>query len=172
MRDGGTIDVTVVGISVDGMTETVYSNVLTCDTYKRCSTSPVFITWLDTNGGFDRWLFERVQTVQIETQNIDSFEPRVTDIETQIGDIYEIENRSSNFLVLTAYVPISKVEGIKSMLYSINVEMLLSPNTWMEDVKAEQVRPVKGSFSLYNTTDTWTELTVTIERIATNIQSR
>jgi hypothetical protein len=65
------------------------------------------------------------------------------------------------------------MKGIKSMLYSLNVLMLVNPDTWQADgVIWEAVRPLAGSFQLYNTNETHTNLTVTIELMNTNIQSR
>lgn len=149
------------------------SETITVDIDKECHKFPVYLNWLDTTGGRAFWLFDRVQTVGVETAVGDTFEPLVNDLATQQGDIFEVERTAGNRLVLTTYTTIEKAKGIKSMLYSLNVLMLVNPETWEDDgVIWEAVRPLPGSYQLYNTNETHTSLTVTIELIATNIQGR
>jgi hypothetical protein len=149
------------------------SETITVDIDQNCNPNPVYLNWLDTSGGRAFWLFNRIQTVGIETAVGDVFEPLVEDLATQQGDIFEVERQAGNRLVLTTYTTIEKMKGIKSMLYSLNVLMLVNPETWQDDgVIWEAVRPLAGSFQLYNTNETHTNLTVTIELMNTNIQSR
>lgn len=167
----GTIDLTLrVGVELGWVN---VSETITVDVDKECHKFPVYLNWLDTTGGRAFWLFDRVQTVGVETAVGDTFEPLVNDLATQQGDIFEVERTAGNRLVLTTYTTIEKAKGIKSMLYSLNVLMLVNPETWGDDgVIWEAVRPLAGSYQLYNTNETHTSLTVTIELIATNIQGR
>jgi hypothetical protein len=149
------------------------SETITVDIDQNCNPNPIYLNWLDTSGGRAFWLFNRIQTVGIETAVGDVFEPLVEDLATQQSDILEVERQSGNRLILTTYTTIEKAKGIKSMLYSLNVLMLVNNDTWQTDgVIWEAVRPLAGSFQLYNTNETHTNLTVTIELMNTNIQSR
>jgi len=168
---GGEIDV-VLRVNNEGTFVNV-SETITVDYDTECHKKPIYLNWLDTTGGRAFWLFDRVQTVSVETAVGDTFEPLVNDLATQQGDIFEVERTAGNRLVLTTYTTIEKAKGIKSMLYSLNVLMLVNPETWEDDgVIWEAVRPLPGSYQLYNTNETHTSLTVTIELIATNIQGR
>ncbi len=149
------------------------SETITIDIDSSCNPKPVYLNWLDTSGGRAFWLFNRAQTVGVETAVGDTFEPLVEDLATQQGDIFEVERQAGNRLILTTYTTIEKAKGIKSLLYNINTLMLVNPDTWQDDgVIWEAVRPLAGSFQLYNTDETHTSLTVTIELMNTNIQSR
>ena len=165
-----------VNVKLRTFVESVYydlSETITVDIDQNCNSNPVYLNWLDTSGGRAFWLFNRIQTVGLETAEGDVFEQLVEDLTTQQGDIVEVERQAGNRLVLTTYTTIAKMKGIKSMLYSLNVLMLVNPDTWQADgVIWEAVRPLAGSFQLYNTNETHTNLTVTIELMNTNIQSR
>ena len=150
-----------------------FSEKIIVDFNTECHKSPIYLNWLDTTGGRAFWLFDRVQTVVVDTAVGDTFEPLVSNLKEQQGDVFEVERFAGNKLVLTTYTTIEKAKGIKSMLYSLNVLMLVNPDTWETDgVVWEAVRPLAGSYQLYNTNETHTSLTVTIELMATNIQSR
>lgn len=166
-----TVDV-IIKATAESIIEDI-SETITVDIDQNCNSNPVYLNWLDTSGGRAFWLFNRIQTVGLETAVGDVFEPLVEDLATQQGDIFEVERQAGNRLVLTTYTTIEKMKGIKSMLYSLNVLMLVNPETWQTDgVIWEAVRPLAGSFQLYNTNETHTNLTVTIELMNTNIQSR
>ena len=126
---------------------------------RECKENPVFVSWLNTYGGREHWLFHKVQTKGIVTQNDGSYEPYISDLTTARGQIVDISRNAMPLLIVNATVDIEDIEGLKTMLYSPCVEMLVKENpiTW------QTVRPQVGSFKLYDTTDVRATIQITLE---------
>ena len=126
---------------------------------KECKENPVFVSWLNTYGGREHWLFHKVQTKGIITQNDGSYEPYIFDLSTARGQIVDISRNAMPLLIVNATVDIEDIEGLKTMLYSPCVEMLVNdtPITW------QTVRPQVGSFKLYDTTDVRATMQIALE---------
>jgi hypothetical protein len=126
---------------------------------RECKDNPVFISWLNTYGGREHWLFHKVQTKGIVTQNDGNFEPYISDLTNARGQITDISKNATPLLIVNATVDIEDIEGIKTMLYSPCVEWLVNetPLTW------QTVRPQVGSFKLYDTTDMQSTIQITLE---------
>lgn len=157
----------------DGVTYNDYSKIQQVKINSECNNNGVYLNWLGTNGSRNFWLFDRVQTITLDSESTGDFEPFVQDLATQQGDVFDIGRTRRNKIVLTTYCKIEDVKGIASLLANINTLMLVNPETWTtEGIIWEAVRIQTGSYTLYNTNETHTNLTLTIERVATNIQSR
>ena len=133
---------------------------------RECKENPVFISWLNTYGGREHWLFSKVQTKGLVTQNNGSFETYISDLTNSRGQINDISKNATPLLIINAYVDIEDIEGIKTMLYSPCVEMLVSENP----IKWNTVRPQVGSFKLYETRDLKATIQITLELPYINIQ--
>jgi len=126
---------------------------------RECKENPVFISWLNTYGGREHWLFHKVQTKGIVTQNDGNYEPYISDLTNARGQITDISKNATPLLIVNATVDIEDIEGLKTMLYSPCVEWLVNetPLTW------QTVRPQVGSFKLYDTTDMQATIQITLE---------
>lgn len=133
---------------------------------RECKENPVFISWLNVYGGREHWLFSKVQTKGLITQNAGSFETYIVDLATVRGQITDISKNAIPLLTVYCTVDIEDIEGIKTMLYSPCIEMLVSENP----IKWQTVRPQVGSFKLYDTNDTQSSLQITFELPYINIQ--
>ena len=145
------------------------------DIDKECVSNPVYLNWLGTNGGRNYWLFRKVQRKSIITDVIGTFEGYKDDIETAQGFIEDIERSAVPTLTIGAIVPVSKLDGLTKMLYSLNVLMLMNPDTWSSDASGpiwQIVRPIPGTYQLYNTDQITTTFEVTLELPFINIQSQ
>lgn len=133
---------------------------------RECKENPVFISWLNTYGGREHWLFSKVQTKGLITQNAGNFETYISDLSNSRGQISDISRSATPLLTVNALVDIEDIEGLKTMLYSPCVEMLVNENpiTW------QTVRPQVGSFKLYDTTDIRATMQITLELPYINIQ--
>jgi len=131
-----------------------------------CKESPVYITWLNVYGGREHWLFSKVQTKGLITQNNGSSETYVSNISTARGFRNDISKIARPLLTVNAMVDIEDIEGIKTLLYSPSVEMLVG----QDPVKWQTVYPQVGSFSLYNTRQTKATIEITFELADINIQ--
>ena len=133
---------------------------------RECKENPVFISWLNTYGGREHWLFFKVQTKGLITQNDGSFEPYISDLTNARGQIVDISKNAVPILTVYCTVDIEDIEGIKTMLYSPCVEWLVNETnlTW------QTVHPQVGSFKLYDTTDLKATMQITLELPYINIQ--
>lgn len=133
---------------------------------RECKENPVFISWLNVYGGREHWLFSKVQTKGLVTQNAGNFETYIVDLAESRGQITDISKNATPLLIINAYVDIEDIEGIKTLLYSPCVEMLVSENP----IKWMTVHPQVGSFKLYDTTDLKATIQITLELPYINIQ--
>jgi len=133
---------------------------------RECKDNPVFVSWLNTYGGREHWLFHKVQTKGIVTQNTGLFESYISDLSNSRGQINDISKNAIPLLIINAYVDIEDIEGIKTLLYSPCVEWLVSENP----IKWQTVRPQVGSFKLYDTGDLKATIQITLELPYVNIQ--
>jgi hypothetical protein len=141
---------------------------------RECKTNPVFISWVNNNGGREHWIFEKVQTKALVTQSNGTIEPYNIDIENSRGRIIEVSKDATPLLVCFAFVDIEDVEGLKTLLFSPCVEMLMNIDTVSASVAPiwQTVRPLAGSFKLYNTNQFKTDLEITFELDPLNNISR
>jgi hypothetical protein len=133
---------------------------------RECKENPIFISWLNTYGGREHWLFHKVQTKGIVTQNAGTYENYISDLSNSRGQINDISKNATPLLIVNAMVDIEDIEGIKTMLYSPCVEWLIS----QAPIKWQTVRPQVGSFKLYDTTDLKATIQITLELPYINIQ--
>lgn len=138
-----------------------------------CKTNPIFLSWIGTNSGRDQWLFHTVQTYGIDTQSTGDFLPYIQDLSTARGQSIELSKIAVPRIILGTTADREDVDGISSILYSPNVEMLLNPETWeIDGPKWLRVRPVAGSFKIYNTDETRPTIEFTIELVEIYNQTR
>lgn len=138
-----------------------------------CKDNPVFVSWINTLGGREHWLFHRIQVKQIDTADSGVFVKTNTELEIATGNVFDITSQANNILIVNALVDIEDIEGIKTMLYSPCVEMLVNPETWgTESPKWLNIHVVKGSFRLYQTDQIKSIIEIQLEMPNINIQSQ
>jgi hypothetical protein len=138
-----------------------------------CKQNPVFISWLNTYGGREHWLFHKVQINGLVTINGQEFEKDITDLENATSKTEILSKDAVPQLIVNAYVDIEDLEGIKTMLYSPCVEMLMNIDTWeVEGPKWLRVEPSPGSFPLYNSLQSKALIEITFNLPYINIQSQ
>ena len=137
-----------------------------------CVKNPIFLNWFGTQGERNYWLFHVFQTKQISTNEGPTFAPFIEDNTNATSYLNEISRGAVESLVCGGNVPTSKIEGIKTMLYSPNVLLLMNPETWGADgPKWLKVRIVPGTFKLYDTDQKRADIQFTLEFPEINIQS-
>ena len=147
-----------------------------------CKTNPVFLYWRGTNGGLNYWLFHTVQS-EVESQDIDSeFFPFVDDLETAFSNQEILSKKSQPQLIVGGYIdkedlsvsvnPGSK-PGLKGLLRSIDVGMLMNPDTWTtEGCKWMRVKVAPGTFKIIDTNQTKAQIEMTLLFPTINIQGQ
>jgi hypothetical protein len=140
---------------------------------KKCKDNPICLNWLGTDGSRNVWVFERLQTIGIDVQLNASYEKYIDDLETSQGSIVDLERTAKPSISMGGQIEIENIEGLKTLLYSIDVLMLVNPTTWQsEGVKWQKVRVVPASFKLYDTDQTTAEFQLTIQLENINIQTQ
>lgn len=130
-----------------------------------CKSNPVYCTWVNTLGGREQWLFHKVQTEGLQTSREGDFEPHTTDIENSRGQIKDITMFAQPQLVVYGVVDTEDLEGLKTILYSPNVEVLTNPDTWETDgCKWQIYRPQAGSFKIIDTNEVRNTFEVTFDK--------
>jgi hypothetical protein len=143
----------------------VCTEVKTIKINRECVKNPIFISWLNTYGGREHWLFSGVQTIGLTTSEKGEFEPFVNDLQNSRGQIKTTEIGAVPQLIVNAYVDIEDVQGLKTILYSSCVEILMNPNEWSSTVAPiwQIIRPKTGSFKIYNTNETHTTIEISFD---------
>lgn len=138
-----------------------------------CVKNPIYLNWQGTNGGGrNYWLFHTIQTKRLSTSEGATFSPFIEDNTNAKAYLEEISRGAIESLVCGANVSNEDLDGIKSLLYSTNVLLLMNPDTWVsEGCKWLKVRVVPGTFSLGETVQEFIELSFQIEFPEKNIQS-
>lgn len=139
----------------------------------KCKESPVFISWLNTLGGREHWLFHKVQTHQIDTSDNGFFIKPNEILENATGNVFDISANANNVIIVNALIDIEDINGLKTMLYSPCVEMLYNIKTWQtEKPKWINVHVVKGSFKLYQTNQNKNVIEIQLQLPNINIQTQ
>lgn len=137
-----------------------------------CVQNPIFLNWFGTEGERNYWLFHVFQTKQLATSEGATFAPFIEDNTNATSYLNEISRGAVESMVCGGNVPTSKIEGIKTMLYSPNVLMLMNPDTWeLDGPEWLKVRIVPGTFKLYDTDQKRADIQFTLEFPEINIQS-
>lgn len=139
---------------------------------RACVNNPIFLNWQNTKGGREYWLFHTIQTKRITTSEGATFSPFIEDNTNAKAYLEEISRGAIESLVVGANVSAEDLEGIKTILYSTNVLLLMNPDSWQNDgCKWLKVRVVPGSFGLGETVQEFVELSFQIDFPEINIQS-
>jgi len=146
----------------------VITEIKTVKVDSNCYDNPVYLSWLNVYGGREYWLFGNVQDKGLSTSVNETFEPIIDDITNARGYFEETSRNSTPNMTLYANLDIEDIEGVKTLLYSANVEMLVNENP----IKWQNVRLQIGSFKLYATNQTTATISFTIELPKVNIQGQ
>lgn len=130
-----------------------------------CLLNAVALSWLNTLGGREHWVFRYNQIYSIDTSTGATFEPYINDLQNSRGNIFDLERFEQPKITLGASVDIEDIKGLKTILSSICVEIETTQG-WVG------VRPETGSFKVYESNGTTSDIEFTIQLPYTNIQSR
>lgn len=139
----------------------------------KCKQNPVFITWLNTLGGWENWLFDTTFVEGLTTSRNETFESYIQNIEEAEGKTSDIQMSATPSIKVYAIVPNEDMKGFKTILYSLSCKMLLNPESWQTDgLKWRTVRPQAGSFQVLDARQTETTVQITFDLPYINTQRR
>jgi hypothetical protein len=138
-----------------------------------CKQNPVFITWLNTLGGWENWLFDTTYIESVTTSRSKNFEGYITDLENAEGKTSDVQMKAVPSLKVFGLIPNEDINGLKTVLYSLSCKMLLNPLTWQTDgLKWRTVRPQPGSFHILDARETETLVEIVFDLPYINTQRR
>lgn len=127
-----------------------------------CKENPVFVSWINSLGGREHWLFHNVQTEGLNTENLGTFEPFIEDLENARGHVFDIAIFAQPQLICYGLIDKEDLDGLKTILYSPNIEILTNPETWeQEGCKWQVYRVEPGSFQIINSDEVRAEFEIT-----------
>lgn len=144
------------------------------DVDSECKDNPVYLQWWNTKGGPSYWLFHRNQTDLVNTSSAGEYIKNEPDMEYAIGGAEFLGKNADPSMLIGADVPISKMDGIKGLIISPKVLMLMNPETWTTDVggpKWQRVKVQTGSFIVLKRTETRQRVELVLLLPEINVQS-
>jgi len=130
-----------------------------------CLERPLAVSWLNTLGGREHWVFSYNQIHTLDTQSGATYQPNIDNLETATSNIFDLQKFAQPKISVGANVDIEDIEGLKTILYSICVEIQTAQG-WIG------VRPETGSFKILETKDTKATIEMTFILPDINIQTR
>jgi hypothetical protein len=130
-----------------------------------CLERPLAVSWLNTLGGREHWVFSYNQIHTLDTQSGATYQPNIDNLETATSNIFDLQKFAQPKISVGANVDIEDIEGLKTILYSICVEIQTAQG-WIG------VRPETGSFKILETKDTKATIEMTFVLPDINIQTR
>lgn len=124
-----------------------------------CPDFPIYLKWINSLGGWSYYLFAFDQSRSLVTGSPEMFAQYVTDYETAQSKLEFVKKTSVERLTLGAdSVSLDVLSGLKEILDSPRVEMLMNPDTWETDGDDEEPAPLwqtvlvnVGTFALEKT---------------------
>ena len=147
-----------------------------------CKTNPVYLQWRGTNGGINYWLFHTVQAI-VETAAVNSeFFPFVEDLQNAYSNQEVLGKDSQPQMIVGGYFDIedlgasvnpSSAPGLKGLIRSIDVAMLMNSDTWETDgPQWMRVKVAPGTFKILDTNQTKAQVEFTLLMPTINIQGQ
>lgn len=132
---------------------------------KKCNyTVSLYLRWLNSKGGYSYWLFERKYSKGLKTKNSGSIKPFNSDLFNKSRIISLLSKQASEQIVCGAdNLTDDDISGLKELLTSPRVDLLINPNTWAIDgAKWQEVIVDDGSFTISREGNTTRQLEVSI----------
>lgn len=146
-----------------------------------CTKHPIYLAWKSKNGAWDYWLFDWNQTRRRTTGDVKTFEPYITDFAAARARIKTSSKTAVPSMVLGASsVPVDDVwyseqyPGLNGLIDSVEVLMLMNPNTWVADggPKWFTVNVKPGSFTTLQTKDRKSDIEVELVQPFLQLESQ
>ena len=94
---------------------------------------PTYLTWLNSVGGYDSWLFFNSNQEKISTKIENAYVKNIDDLETAIGNIDITGKSIAPQIDFGALVSEGSMDGMASLYGSPKVLHLKNPETWQTD---------------------------------------
>lgn len=98
-----------------------------------CKDFPIYLTWINSVGGYDYWLFFKTNKEKLTTKLENPYLKNVDDLETDLGNIEITGKTNSPQIDFGARVRAESMDGMASLFASPKVLWLTNPDTWQTD---------------------------------------
>ena len=98
-----------------------------------CKDYPIYLTWLNSLGGYSYWLFFKNHTETTNTKFNSSYDINISDLETAVATNDAIGKDAVPSIEVGARVKAEDMDGITGLFESPKVMMLANPETWAVD---------------------------------------
>lgn len=141
----------------------------------RCAClNPVMLKWKNSKGNWDRWVFEHHQINTDDIGNEQTMSRYIEDYET--ADIQKdllSKNTTPNMILGADQLTLNHANGLKWLLRSVKVMMLMNKDTWQIDGAVWQTVLVKsGTFQITDNSQDLHSTELTIEFPDVNLQTQ
>ena len=127
-------------------------------------TNPIYLGWHYLKGGQDYWLFEGNRSVEETHQIVERFIKPYQSVETTLSTSFVVQKAAGQSMTLQAsHLTDQQYEGLKNILSSVKVEILLNKDSWEAEGALWQEVTVLGSSNTTETDETLKTLIITIE---------
>lgn len=109
-----------------GATTNVISEIKTINNVTTCVTNPLYLSWLNPDGGWDYWMFEFNQDVSDTIKNIQSFEQYIENLDQAEGRGQALSKDIQEETIIAAEnLSQDELEGLRYLLGSIKVSKFI-----------------------------------------------
>jgi len=98
-----------------------------------CKDFPIYLTWLNSVGGYDYWLFFKTNKQKIKTKLENPYTKNIDNLATSIGNIEITGKKVEPTIDFGARVMSEDMDGIAGLYGSPKVLYLTNPETWQVD---------------------------------------
>ena len=98
-----------------------------------CKDFPIYLTWVNSLGGYDYWLFFKTNTVKLKTKLENQHVKNIEDLESSIGNIDITGKAGQPQVDFGARVRAEDMDGIASLFASPKVLYLSNPDTFLTE---------------------------------------
>jgi hypothetical protein len=121
-----------------------------------CGTSPIYLCWRNSKGGFSYWLFENKQEVEYQSSQDGTFIDEGDDLEVSNRRKTIFQANQSKVLSLGGVVSLEDFNGIRTIYQSPNVLLLVDQSKLATEPERAwlSVRPIPKSLKHFTTADT------------------
>lgn len=156
-------------MSITRITEKLFIDIQCC-----VPLNPVCLKWIGTNGGWNFWVFGVHQMEGLTTTTPALFSKFNEDLDTMDTDsAFLTKSGVPEYTVGADNIPNSKLAGIKSLLWSPQVMMLMNPKTWVSEGEIWQtVRINPAKFVIRDTKSNFNKVEFIMQLMEINIQSQ
>lgn len=117
-----------------------------------CVDDPIYLRWLNKQGGTSYWLFSRNNIYSTKTTSSTIYEKNITTLTSTQSNREIIEKRVERQIKVGAVVGDDDMDGLTGLFESPKVLMLVNPDTWSsEGAIWQSVIVVAGSMVILKT---------------------